>query len=658
MAARLGIMASPRAKKRLCSYIGERMYKRYVSDSYATPPQVKLWTPAQARAKGISQPTGWYDFERVEIGLVVDEQKPIREELTRLDAIDVHEFGHNLFNIWPEGEDSVGHFLDNVFTDASNEQRLILEFPWARERLRKGRLQILKLYLDKPSAYQGDQEPLYAAAWLTLAAHTVLAVEKRKRGKLTALENLYRGKANAAEVWPAIMDHLLPKEEKAQQQWLASFNLIKDKWEEAFQLAAEAWIVRLPQPQAELRKRFRALFPEPKRPPFPSLWSFGGDHKGDGRPGPPLAPADKPGGKVKPSGPKSSTEDQGEGSEAEPPITIEIPDSIGGEGDEDDDAKADSLPQEDNEDAITDEVNAINKSAEPYCPLSPRTDQWGSDEKIEPVDPNTLIAAATAPAGELAAQLQLTVQPDVVDYSERGRLDTRIIAVEPDAEDPFLTLSGENRSSTLDSYLMMMLDTSSSMNSNRKWMAARLAGMVFHLGCQMAQIAHSLVTSRTLRILAGDGYKLNSGSTLPSAWAKNDHSGYIPFTVEPERAPGLIANLGQAVASGDNYDVTIPIVLRMLKLRKEAALALIVVTDGGVNETQMISNLETARESGIITVGVGLDLSASEEAGMINLFGEDRAVLARSSDFVGPLAQTVVAAVDLSLTFARHRLNS
>lgn len=664
MAARLGVMASPRAKTRLCTYIGERMFKRYVDDSYAVPPPVKLWTPQAARARGITQPTGWYDFARVEIGLVVDDSKPLREELVRLDAIDVHEFCHHLFNVWPEGEDATGHFLDNVFTDASNEQRAILEFPWARDLLRKGRLQVLKLYLDKPSAYQGDPEPLFAAAWMTLAAHTVLAVEKRKRGRLTALERLYRGKANAAEVWPGIRAHLLPQDERARERWLESFAVIEDKWLEAFQIAVEAWIARLPEPQGELRQRFRALFPEPKRPPMPSLWSFGGDHVGEGRPGAPLAPATKQGGKAKPAAPKSDEGDDGGGADdgdaPEPPITIEIPDEIGRGGDEDEDAQADKLPAEDNQQAITDEVNSLNNPADAYCPLSPPSDQWGHGERVAPVDPQLLITEALAAAGDLAAQLQLTVAPDILEYGERGRPDTHIIATEPDAEDPFLTLTGENISSTLDSYLLMMLDTSDSMDDGggHKWQAARLAGMVFHLGCQLAQIPHTLVTSRTLRLLAGAGFRVSEASLLPATWARNDTSIWVPCAVEEARAPGLIANLKDAVDSGDNYDVTIPIVLRALPLQREAAKALLIVTDGGVFKEKMIANLETARESGIICIGVGLDLNEREQAEMTEIFGEDRVVLARSANFVGLLAQTVVAAVELSRTFAQHCHNT
>jgi hypothetical protein len=673
MAARLGIMASPRAKARLCTYIGQRVFQKYVDDAYAVPPPVRLWTPQQARAKGVSQPTGWYDFERVEIGLVVDESKSLREELSRLDATDVHEFGHHLFNVWPEGEDSVGQFLDNVMTDASNEQRFILEFPWARNILRKGRLQLLKRYLENPELYQGDQEPLYNAAWLTLGAHTVLSVEKRAKGKLTALERLYRGKANAADVWPAVRTNLTPQDAKKRQFWMDSFETIEDKWLEAFQFMIDGWILRLPEPQAEARRKFRALFPEPKRPPFPSLWSFGGDHVGDGRPGQPLAPASKPGGQPKPAG-KSPKEDGdeadgkgGDGDKAdqdggaeEPEITIDIPEEIGDGGDEDDDARNDSLPAEDNQEAITEEVDALNRAAEPYCPLSPPVDQWGHGERVEPVDPQSLVAQAQGAAGELAAQLQLTVEPDIVEHGERGRVDTHVIATEPDAEDPFLAMTGENVSSTLDSYLMMMLDTSDSMNDGggHKWRAARLAGMVFHLGCQLARIPHTLVTSRTLRLLAGDGFRVSPSTQLHPKWARNDTDLWLPCAVEEARAPGLIANLEKAVDSGDNYDVTIPIVMRALALRQEAAKALLIVTDGGVYEEQMMANLETAREGGIITIGVGLDLGSGEEAGMIKIFGEDRVVLARSGNFVGPLAQTVVAAVELSLTYAQHRLNT
>jgi hypothetical protein len=641
---KLGIMASPRCKTRLCTYIGRRMYNKYVDDALATVPPVDLLTPAEARKKGVTQMTGFYNFATKRIGLVVDESKPVKVEMVRLDGITVHEYGHDLFNVWPEGEDSIGHFLDNVFTDASNEQRIILEFPWGRDRLRKLRLALLQEYLAKPQMYRGDQEPFYNAAWLTLAAHTVLSVEKRKRGKPTALELLYRGKVNAAEVWAGIEAVIGPPD-----------DVIKDKWLEAFQVAVSAWIERTADLMEARRKEFRALFPEPKQPPMPSIFDVGG-HEGDGRGDGPLAPATKPGGKPKPpSEPKDGEGDD----EAPPPIEIEVPKSI----DDDEEAREDSTAPEDDDKAIQDEINALNRRAVKYCPTAPDTDQWGDGERVEPVDPahapdnnnrlGDVLSPAENPAGQLAAQLQLTQEPDVLEHDEYGRVDTRIIATEPDAEEPFLSRHADEENSALDSYMVMMLDTSSSTFSGTptKWESIRHAGMVFHRACELSHSAYSLVTSRTLKLLAGYGFGLAPGAT-----DLGDTNTWVPFKVDPVAAPGLIAHLKQAVDSGDNFDKTISITLEAMALRPEPAKGLIIVTDGGVNEEEMRKDLATAESNGIITIGVGLDLHECEQEAMLRIFGPERCVLATSNDFVGPLAQTVVAAVKLSQTFARHRL--
>lgn len=652
----LGIMASPRAKRQLCSNIPSRLYRKYVSDPQATPPPVKLFTAAQARARGATQMTGWYDFAKVEIGLIVDDAKPVRQEMERLEAIDVHEVGHNLFNVWPEGEDSIGHFLDNVFTDASNEQRFILECPYARDKLRKGRLQVLKLYLDDPSAYRGSGEPFYNAAWLTLAAHTVLSVEKRKKGKLTALENLYRGKLNAAEVWPAIEEVIGPPD-----------DIIRDKWLEAFQIAVNAWIARLPEPQAELRKQFRALFPEPQCPPPPSLFDFGGDHESEGTPGAPAAPAQKPGGKPKP--PSTKPQPQGRGDDdgddgpppppppPTPPVKIEIPDKIGGDGDEDEEASDENEAQQDGAESVEDEVESINKGAVAYCPKAPPKDQYcnrdggvGNPEEISPADPTMLIAECEVPAGKLAELLRVSLRPEVFTQTEYGHVDTYVIATEPDAESPFFEMRSETANATVGSYTAMVLDTSSSTSDNGKWLGERKAGMIFHLAMELIERPYSLVTSRCLRLLAGEGFELPE--VVNRAVAKHDTARYVPFRLDPVRAAGLIANLWEAIDSGDNYDVTIPILLEAMSLRPEPAKALLIVTDGGINEEKMIANLAYAESRNIVTVGVGLDLEEGEQEAMRRIFGDTRLVLATSDDFVDPLAETVSAAMDLSLDYA------
>lgn len=664
--AKLGIIDSPRCRKQLCSNIGVRLYRKWVSDPLAVPPTVKLMTATEARAKGHTQMTGFYNFETKGIGLIVNEDVPVRDEYKRLESTDVHEHGHHFFNEWPEGEDHITHFLHNVCTDGSNEQRFILEDAYARQKLRAGRWLRLQMYLDDPSKYRGDQEPLYNAAWLTLAAHTVLAVEKRKKGRPTALEQIYRGKLNAADVWPAIEAVIGEPDE-----------VIRDKWLEAFQVMIEAWVVRMHEPQLELIKRFRSLFPEPQSPPPPLIWDFGG-HEGEGQPGGPLVPTTEPGGTPKPLPPKDDDEGGDGGDDDAPPppppgpaVEIELP-----TGDDiDDDPEADAqTSDEDSADDVEDEVNALNEPAPRYCPLSPFKDDCGYAERIAPdrpelltamgyLTPDELVKDTEVDGGELAGQLLMMKNPSPLELITGSRVDTRIIAVEPDHEDPFLYEEEVLPSSTIGLFMGLLLDTSGSMaigatgnplqpyyHSDKKWRAAQRAGAVFSRAAHLSQTAHFVCTSRTLRILSGEGFKIGEGGR------RLDPTTYEPFTLDPVRTPNLLAHIKQSVddGSGDNYQVTMEIVLQMMALRKEPAKALVIVTDGGIGVEKMVEDLGRAEEQNIVTFGMGLDLAEAEQDQMRLIFPEERLVLATSDTFVGLLAQTVAAGMRQAIELAHY----
>lgn len=639
----LGIMSSPRARDRLTTYIGRRMFQRWVTDPMITLPPVELVTIAEARRRGVTQPTGWYNFETRSIGLVVDETKDHRSELIRLDATDVHEHAHWLFNEWPKDQDQHGRFLFNVFTDASNEQRVLLEDAWGRKLLRKGRRQRLQFYLDQPSAYRGDTEPLYNAAWLTLAAHTVLMCETRKNGKLTQLEKLYRGKLNAAEVWPAIEKIIGPPDPCIEKEWL-----------DALHLAISAWIIRLTEPQAEFIRQFRALFPEPVKPPMPSIWDIGGEHgPGGGNGNGPLCPATKAGGKIKPapsqpdsSDPDTDDDEPGEPEDPEDPSDDSPPEviDISGDGDEDldDNSTPPTLqhsPHDPTPQSIDDEIRDMNQPVPPFCPRAPVRDSQGmSETTIQPVDPSRALTTARGPAGQLAAQLRITRAPRIQRHSIRGRIDTRVIAREPDAEKPFLQRSDEETNAMLGCYLLLKMDTSGSMNKGNKRSAISHAGLVAHLACEMTKTSHSIVTSRTLRLLAGEGLTLRRGTRFPE-----------PFRVSGVRAHALLASLSSAGEAGayDDYDITCSIALKVVQQRAEPVKIMLIVTDGGISVESMQTLIVTAAHTGVLVFGVGLDLESEEQTLMRLIFGEQRVVLASSSNFVAPLARTIVAAVRL-----------
>lgn len=644
----LGIMSSPRARDRLTAYIGRRMFQRWVTDPMVTLPPVELVTIAEARRRGVTQPTGWYNFETRSIGLVVDETRDHRAELIRLDATDVHEHAHWLFNQWPKGQDQHGLFLFNVFTDASNEQRVLLEDAWGRKLLRKGRRQRLQFYLDEPSAYRGDTEPLYNAAWLTLAAHTVLMCETRKNGKLTQLEKLYRGKLNAAEVWPAIEKIIGPPDPCIENEWL-----------EAFHLAISAWIIRLTEPQAEFIRQFRELFPEPVKPPMPSIWDIGGEHGPGGKngTGQPLCPATKPGGKIKPapSQPGASEpethdaepEDPEDPSNESPPEVIDI----SGDGDEDldDNSKPPThqhSPHEPTPQSIDDEIRDMNQPVPPFCPGAPIRDSQGMNEPtIQPVDPSRALTTARGPAGQLAAQLRITRAPRIQRHAIRGRIDTRVIAREPDAEKPFLQRSDEEINAMLGCYLLLMMDTSGSMNVGKKRPATTQAGLVTHLACEMTRTSHSIVTSRTLRLLAGEGLTIRRAGRVPE-----------PFKVSGVRAQALLTSLSTEGNGNayDDYDVTCSIALKVAEHRAEPVKIILIVTDGGISVESMQLLIATAGHAGVLVFGVGLDLESEEQTLMRQIFGDTRVVLASSDNFVAPLARTIVAAVRLGQKLVRR----
>lgn len=646
----LGIMSSPRARARLTTYIGRRMFQRWVTDPMITLPPVELVTIAEARRRGVTQPTGWYNFETRSIGLVVDETKDHRSELIRLDATDVHEHAHWLFNEWPKNQDQHGLFLFNVFTDASNEQRVLLEDAWGRKLLRKGRRQILQFYLDKPSAYRGDDEPLYNAAWLTLAAHTVLMCETRKNGKLTQLEKLYRGKLNAAEVWPAIEKIIGPPD-----------PCIENKWLEALHLAISGWIIRLTEPQAEFIRQFRALFPEPVKPPMPSIWDIGGEHGPGGANGAgPLCPATKAGGKVKPApsqpGPSETENDDGEPGEPEepddpsdesPPEVIDI----SGDGDEDLDDKSpppthQHSPHDPTPQSIDDEIRDMNQPVPPFCPGAPIRDSWGITEStIQPVDPCRALLAARGAAGQLAAQLRITRAPRIQRHAIRGRIDTRVIAREPDAERPFLQRSDEETNAMLGCYLLLTIDTSGSMNRGNKRSAISHAGLVAHLACEMTKTSHSIVTSRTLRLLAGEGLTVRRGGRRPE-----------PFKISGVRAHALLTSLaleGDSMVA-DDYEITCSIALKVVQQRAEPIKIMLIVTDGGISVERMQTLIASAATTGVLVFGVGLDLEPEEQTLMRLIFGDHRVVLAASTNFVAPLARMIVAAVRLGQKLVRR----
>jgi hypothetical protein len=326
MAGKVTFLAIDKWRDYLEYTIGRKLRDFFASNKGASIPPVTFYTPQQARAARLPE-TGWYDYSERRIGVVINpERNPKREWVWATLAV-VHECLHWLFNHSPIMvgiEKPLERHIMNIFRDASNEQRGLLEFAWSRHIIRRGRRVILDEYLAERAGWPGGNcSPVYEAANLTLVAHTLLAA----RG-LRLLRHLYGGKATPMAVWN-VLEPVIGSPPAS----------IANDWPRAFELAVRAWKERNEFDRADLVREFIALFPKPdaiEQPPESPV-DIGG-HIGEERP----ASGDPPGAASIPdqqSSRKSSENKpsrEGESSKA------------GGNGDQQIEGQPDSSSDEDN----------------------------------------------------------------------------------------------------------------------------------------------------------------------------------------------------------------------------------------------------------------------------------------------------------------------
>lgn len=248
MAGKVTFLAIDKWREYLEYTIGRKLRDFFARNKGASIPPVTFYTPQQASAARLPQ-TGWYDYSEQRIGIVINpERNPKREWVWATLAV-VHECLHWLFNHSPilvNVEKPLERRILNIFRDASNEQRGLLEFAWSRQIIRRGRRVILDEYF---AARRGGQcctgSPVYEAANLTLVAHTLLAA----RG-FRLLRHLYSGKATPMAIW-AVLEPVVGPPPSA----------VADDWPQAFDLAVRAWKERNEFDRADLVREFIALFP-------------------------------------------------------------------------------------------------------------------------------------------------------------------------------------------------------------------------------------------------------------------------------------------------------------------------------------------------------------------------------------------------------------
>lgn len=340
------------------------------------------------------------------------------------------------------------------------------------------------------------------------------------------------------------------------------------------------------------------------------------------------------------------------------PSKIELPtDGIGKGKDSQDEGMMDAIQSDvdGNFDRIDAEMDKLNQPATSFCPGAPTC---GGSDTAEPSDGSLIVIATATPSQELADQLKLANEPEVSEDSRRGKVNVKKYIAAPDSPDIFDEWTETELSFGPQSYIMAMLDTSGSMRSSAKWSAVQVAAMTIHHACSMAEVPYSIVTSRDMTLLAGRGYK-----TINSR-AYYDRSGIPPLLdaleeviLDEERGTALIAGSQAYSSGGDNYTNTLPYALNLIAQRHEEARVLLMITDGAPHNIPMLRRqIDAAEDTGTVVLGVGLNLDASHQQGMLGMFSiPERVVFATSDDFVGPLAMALNAAIIVSMANAGVR---
>lgn len=249
--------------------------------------------------------------------------------------------------------------------------------------------------------------------------------------------------------------------------------------------------------------------------------------------------------------------------------------------------------------------------------------------RIRPVDGADLLQKAAPFARILAQGMKVSLTPIRRSNGTRGRLDVRRIVAIPDCPDPFATKEIVTFSAAPGSFWGMMLDLSGSKLRRNRWYSTQITAAAFHLACQSLGLAHQVVTSISLEVVAGE-------------------------EVAPHKAIHLLAGTKPASNwDGDNYRETIPIYLEAVMRRPEAIRGVLVETDGQPGDPEQVKELvDDGRKRGLIIVGCGLDLGDGDARGMREIFGNEFLVLATRDSFPMELASTLTT---LTMRYVRAK---
>lgn len=646
MTSKLSFNFLPHRREFLVTSIGTRLRDDFAYNSFTPLPKVRLFTPDEARAAGFdpNRGLGWFNFKNCEIGILVFNNRPAHEAWQMATGVTVHEHLHWLWSLSPVTvgcQNESDRFVMNVFTDAANEQRAMIESRWAQKFLRRTRQMLL------PQAWAGDvSEPLYRAGFFTLAVHTLLSV---KGGRIMRrLHNSNKPETMAKELWSLCerqFGQKMPEEEM-------------ETWLKAFSLSLQAWTADSDFTRFSIAQEFIALYPQPSAQPPDNPLDMGG-HMNDH-----TERRDAPSGSSKSGKPIQSQkpESKQNGNPSESSATgTPAPDEKGDDKSPTDANDSNSKPEDGNDqnsggsddktesspltfdelpvlseeekaelDEIADETTELNK---PSKALPGAVVVNSPTDRVYPTDSRKLVNSAQNDATTLAERLRIVARPRGRVQDVKGRVVSRIVAFDPTAQKPFKNRVSPVKGFAPRVFVGLVADTSASMRRSGKTIAAKQAAMTVHLACVKEKVAHWCTTSRTLELLAGNGVRIEKGNAL-------------------------IAGLKAHTRGGDNYTNTLPQLINMVLKRPEEIKVLLVLTDGMPGDKDMLKQMvDNARKKGVIVIGVGLELNLDEIAGMKEIFGEgsDQTVIGTTSGFAQLTAEVVSNAVTRG---SRHRISS
>ncbi|MDQ2676743.1 MAG: hypothetical protein M3Y34_08025 [Actinomycetota bacterium] len=587
----LPILEIPRRRRYLSTRIGTGVRELFGRDQARPLPRVRFLTAADA-AREKRPATSFYNFATGEVGLFYDETLDVEALWTRLTWHSLHEFLHWCLNFSPAqcgARDRVDATLLNVVADAANEQRAGLASEWCREILRRGRRGVLEAELAAPL----PDSPLWAAAWLSLRAHTFLAA--RSWRLVDRAVDASSGVTPDA-LWAAIEPYVGPPPAKVAERWPEAWGLLWAAWRADNQHAVFSAI-----------RRLRELFPESEDDEVPDCGPGGADD----HPGSDAARPDTP-----PAATRAEASSTDEPSAASEPDEISAPGRPTPSAADLREAIDDATVDEPGEPVRT-EVAELLADPSIWAPLKRRSPTT-LPEYLSTSSGRALVTSAEPHGAELARNIEAIRAPSVRREGSRGRVRLGVIAKDPSHPRPFRERVREERRLALGVFIGTMIDTSGSMSYDGRIDAACEAAMALTLACERTCTASVTVTSRGLIHVAGDGMPIHRAASVLSSIRPNGDEGF-PYTLRP--------------------------FLDEVSRRDEQIKAVVVVMDGmPVGADLLVPVIAEYRRKGLIVIGLGLDLSDSEAAGLVRLFGAD-AVLAKRARFARSLATVVSSAI-------------